>query len=133
MFECCTLLDLFFFKQKTAYEMRISYWSSDVCSSDLLRRWSPDRLAETGGFSLWRTDDGVHWEPVTRDGFGNKFNWGGRTFASTPHGLFVGTANPFGPRLAMRRDGEWQYGFNPRGGCEVWLGSKQHHEPADAP
>src|SRR3546814_3701559 len=28
----------FFFKQKTAYEMRISDWSSDVCSSDLHRR-----------------------------------------------------------------------------------------------
>src|SRR3546814_17426052 len=27
----------FFFKQKTAYEMRISDWSSDVCSSDVLR------------------------------------------------------------------------------------------------
>src|SRR3546814_10078259 len=27
---------MFFFKQKTAYEMRISDWSSDVCSSDLL-------------------------------------------------------------------------------------------------
>src|SRR3546814_9415999 len=31
----------FFFKQKTAYEMRISDWSSDVCSSDLM-------LAEKG-------------------------------------------------------------------------------------
>src|SRR3546814_7408411 len=30
MFSC-----FFFFKQKTAYEMRISDWSSDVCSSDL--------------------------------------------------------------------------------------------------
>src|SRR3546814_4419805 len=30
---CCRLF--FFFKQKTAYEMRISDWSSDVCSSDL--------------------------------------------------------------------------------------------------
>src|SRR3546814_20627491 len=29
---------IFFFKQKTAYEMRISDWSSDVCSSDLLTR-----------------------------------------------------------------------------------------------
>src|SRR3546814_5043756 len=28
---------VFFFKQKTAYEMRISDWSSDVCSSDLLK------------------------------------------------------------------------------------------------
>src|SRR3546814_16903305 len=29
----------FFFKQKTAYEMRISDWSSDVCSSDLWPPW----------------------------------------------------------------------------------------------
>src|SRR3546814_5105372 len=33
----------FFFKQKTAYEMRISDWSSDVCSSDLLRKASSRR------------------------------------------------------------------------------------------
>src|SRR3546814_10726441 len=32
MLLCC----VFFFKQKTAYEMRISDWSSDVCSSDLI-------------------------------------------------------------------------------------------------
>src|SRR3546814_9034642 len=31
----------FFFNQKTAYEMRISDWSSDVCSSDLLARGDP--------------------------------------------------------------------------------------------
>src|SRR3546814_2600670 len=31
---CCYVF--FFFKQKTAYEMRISDWSSDVCSSDLI-------------------------------------------------------------------------------------------------
>src|SRR3546814_7968472 len=31
----CLCLCFFFFKQKTAYEMRISGWSSDVCSSDL--------------------------------------------------------------------------------------------------
>src|SRR3546814_5414843 len=38
IFSCmvCFLLFFFFFKQKTAYEMRISDWSSDVCSSDLL-------------------------------------------------------------------------------------------------
>src|SRR3546814_854136 len=38
----------FFFKQKTAYEMRISDWSSDVCSSDLLahqRGAQPDLAA----------------------------------------------------------------------------------------
>src|SRR3546814_10433810 len=31
----CLIVCFFFFKQKTAYEMRISDWSSDVCSSDL--------------------------------------------------------------------------------------------------
>src|SRR3546814_2352044 len=31
----CVVCFFFFFKQKTAYEMRISDWSSDVCSSDL--------------------------------------------------------------------------------------------------
>src|SRR3546814_4172544 len=31
----CLFVCFFFFKQKTAYEMRISDWSSDVCSSDL--------------------------------------------------------------------------------------------------
>src|SRR3546814_9005247 len=38
MIEVVVMLDafLFFFKHKTAYEMRISDWSSDVCSSDLL-------------------------------------------------------------------------------------------------
>src|SRR3546814_12014289 len=57
---------IFFFKQKTAYEVRISDWSSDVCSSDL-GRW---RVAETladavaaiaheagqRAFTRWRTD-----------------------------------------------------------------------------
>src|SRR3546814_8835195 len=32
----CCIFVIFFFKQKTAYEMRISDWSSDVCSSDLM-------------------------------------------------------------------------------------------------
>src|SRR3546814_7033947 len=42
MFLVCYYI-FFFFKQKTAYEMRISDWSSDVCSSDLVQdvgRWS---------------------------------------------------------------------------------------------
>src|SRR3546814_8341139 len=35
LFGTFTLEIVFFFKQKTAYEVRISDWSSDVCSSDL--------------------------------------------------------------------------------------------------
>src|SRR3546814_5784197 len=34
-FVLVNVICVFFFKQKTAYEMRISDWSSDVCSSDL--------------------------------------------------------------------------------------------------
>src|SRR3546814_3311391 len=37
---CCLCELFFFFKQKTAYEMRISDWSSDVCSSDLVLGFS---------------------------------------------------------------------------------------------
>src|SRR3546814_10495533 len=42
---CHSYFAIFFFKQKTAYEMRISDWSSDVCSSDLLR----DQFVADGG------------------------------------------------------------------------------------
>src|SRR3546814_15601397 len=41
----------FFFKQKTAYEMRISDWSSDVCSSDLYLN-EPRRVEEHGGGAI---------------------------------------------------------------------------------
>jgi hypothetical protein len=47
------------------------------------------------GFDIYYTTDGVTWRPLTRDGFGDKFNYGGRVVLSTPSGLFVGTANPF--------------------------------------
>src|SRR3546814_6221792 len=39
---------LWFCKQKTAYELRISDWSSDVCSSDLLHQRADRALAEAG-------------------------------------------------------------------------------------
>src|SRR3546814_5689149 len=44
----CSLF-FFFFKQKTAYEMRISDWSSDVCSSDLLADWPQPDMGPLGG------------------------------------------------------------------------------------
>src|SRR3546814_6280744 len=46
--ECvmsCLNVNVFFFKQKTAYKLRISDWSSDVCSSDLPARFEPVRVA----------------------------------------------------------------------------------------
>src|SRR3546814_8955446 len=41
-YMCTISIFVFFFKQKTAYEMRISDWSSDVCSSDLIDTSLPD-------------------------------------------------------------------------------------------
>jgi hypothetical protein len=93
----------------------------------MLRRWGKEELIRRfGGCELWRSADGVNWTPVTRSGFGNPYNWGIRTMASTPWGLFVATANPYGPMVAVQRGGKWQYVPNPRGGCEVYLGSKAH-------
>src|SRR3546814_8989520 len=50
----CVCSVFFFFKQKTAYEMRISDWSSDVCSSDL--SWALHGV-DLGHVDLALTDD----------------------------------------------------------------------------
>ena len=91
------------------------------------RQFTPDELGDwidlRGGFDLWRTSDGLEWKPVTRNGFGNPFNYGARTVRSTPRGLFVGTANPFAPKVARRSSTGWEYVNNPRGGAEIWFGA----------
>src|SRR3546814_17121183 len=56
------LVMFFFFKQKTAYEMRISDWSSDVCSSDLLktlREMTRAMLLDRGFGRVETCDDGA--------------------------------------------------------------------------
>src|SRR3546814_4801852 len=50
----------FFFKQKTAYEMRISDWSSDVCSSDLYV-FAAKRAAATLAAALGKTVQSQTW------------------------------------------------------------------------
>src|SRR3546814_6387351 len=61
----------FFFKQKTAYEMRISDWSSDVCSSDLV--WTSREGVEYAWFNNVETKPGIgypkDWE--------NQNHWNG--------------------------------------------------------
>src|SRR3546814_2307256 len=52
----CVCLCIFFFKQKTAYEMRISDWSSDVCSSDLLANFETYDVGKH-----WRTRRSGAW------------------------------------------------------------------------
>src|SRR3546814_6997173 len=59
---CCFISFFFFFKQKTAYEMRISDWSSDVCSSDLDPGGERGRLV--GGDRRRRLPDGAVYVPI---------------------------------------------------------------------
>ncbi|MHC4455476.1 MAG: class I SAM-dependent methyltransferase [Planctomycetota bacterium] len=84
-----------------------------------------------GGFDLWRTRDGDHWFPVTQNGFGNPYNMGVRTLISTPVGLFLGTANPFGPEVAVKRATGWHYELNLNGGLEIFLGKRSPPENPD--
>jgi len=63
------------------------------------------------GFDFFETADGWHYAPITLTGFDDKFNCGLRSFAVTPYGLFVGTAN------------NWY-------GLQIWRGTPKDH-PAD--
>src|SRR3546814_3354600 len=59
--------------QNTAYEMRISDWSSDVCSSDLLPPRRPEWMFRSAGFRVlyeteWDFGDGVKCPAVIVDG-----------------------------------------------------------------
>src|SRR3546814_3913963 len=68
------LFVFFFFKQKTAYEMRISDWSSDVCSSDLSTdildgRFGYYDLAHRGNYERSDLVEGLgntHWRSEER-------------------------------------------------------------------
>src|SRR3546814_10528203 len=75
---------VFFFKQKTAYEMRISDWSSDVCSSDLgarknlrLLKWLKQTQSASVGRSKTIFDEGEIVMASTGDQAGVKpaRNW----------------------------------------------------------
>ncbi|RIK56655.1 MAG: hypothetical protein DCC57_02975 [Chloroflexi bacterium] len=57
---------------------------------------NPERgptLRPVMGFDLYRSANGRDFVPVTRTGFGDKFNFGVRSLEVTPYGLFLGTAN----------------------------------------
>src|SRR3546814_4167709 len=104
-------LVFFFFKQKTAYELRISDWSSDVCSSDLLSRIAElqigrlaKRLAERR-LTLEVTPEALQW--LADEGMDP-------AYGARPLRRLVQTA--IGDRLAKEigratgRERVWQYG-----------------------
>src|SRR3546814_4403935 len=93
MFTCGSFVRIyrivvFFFKQKTAYEMRISDWSSDVCSSDLPVDSRPRRARRGGGAPA---SGAVAGECPWRDRVGR----GGAAIAPhpTPQGAEIGRAS----------------------------------------
>src|SRR3546814_18237333 len=67
------LVCFFFFKQKTAYEMRISDWSSDVCSSDLDARLDAHNgwRCDAGGRGSQRSGDDARQEHLPDPGVGH--------------------------------------------------------------
>src|SRR3546814_9254686 len=81
----------FFFKQKTAYEMRISDWSSDVCSSD-----------------LWNPADGCVWFVDIKKPAVHRWRWADGASASWPMPEPVGFVVPraTGGRSEERRGGK---------------------------
>src|SRR3546814_6144258 len=89
---CCVCV-VFVFKQKTAYEMRISDWSSDVCSSDLQVYGG---AGGSGGHVAARGAEAALFEPV-----------GGGPVVEVGAGL-VGGCLALGEVLDPRRGQVWQ-------------------------
>src|SRR3546814_1797310 len=90
------LFSFFFFKQKTAYDMRISDWSSDVCSSDLNDLLSGDNLSlqsiDLGSCDFWTASGDslavCHFHPFggVRCLSTSRKQWICSAFRSTPSG-----------------------------------------------
>jgi hypothetical protein len=83
-----------------------------VGTADQSTRWRripgmDEQLGWQYGFDLYATSDGYYFRPITITGFGDKFQMGIRTLASTPHGLFFGTVSFwYGLRIWQGTHGE---------------------------
>ncbi|MDP4164934.1 MAG: hypothetical protein Q8898_17710 [Bacillota bacterium] len=78
-------------------------WLVKLLPLDQLGGGFLDKIKESFGFDLWRSPDGLHWNPVALDGLAIPHNYGARNlFVTTEDRLYLGTANPFD-------------------GCEVWV------------
>src|SRR3546814_9284055 len=88
---------VFFFKQKTAYEMRISDWSSDVCSSDL-------RMLQKAGLDFTILEAGDHASGSWRAYFDSL-----TLFSPTAYSALPDRAMPGDPEAYPRRDAVADY------------------------
>jgi len=75
--------------------------------------WSADNAEQVAfapfwsqefGTDLWSTTDGIHWTSVSKIGLGDGYNTGTRSFATTPFGLYMGTAREVGGSQAFLLD-----------------------------
>ena len=78
---------------KSTYGFAVNNLSVSQIAS-MLKMMNYMRKAERG-FDLYVTEDGVNFETITTDGFGDPYNYGLRVFAVTDQGLCIGTGNPF--------------------------------------
>src|SRR3546814_6058278 len=99
----CVFVDMFFFKQKTAYELRISDWSSDVCSSDLTGLGGRidismlESMAEWMSYPLYYSFDGA--SPPPRNGASHSTIY--------PYGPFA-AGDGKTVMLGLQNEREWQ-------------------------
>src|SRR3546814_21160759 len=134
---CC----FFFFKQKTAYEMRISDWSSDVCSSDLITGEPPAFCAGADLSHLSSSADGGAESGLRAiyEGFLRIGRSPLPTIAAV-HGAAVGAGMNLAPLCDVRLASPkarfntrfLQLGLHPGGG-HTWLFPRIPRPPAVAP
>lgn len=86
--------------------------SIDAGDTPVISRLIQLMLRYFGGADLWKSRDGIHWVPVTINGFDNYLNFGFRRLLSVQEGdtrgLVLGTSNAFTG--------------DPHGGCEILIG-----------
>src|SRR3546814_1082346 len=98
-----------FFKQKAAYEMRISEWSSDVCSSDLKNVLMVERgpfLEQDGGSFAWVVEGGSATRRPIQDGASSLSNVEIVSGLEEGDRIVVSGTDKFGNAEQVRLNGE---------------------------
>src|SRR3546814_4907664 len=99
----CNVLRLFFFfKQKAAYEMRISDWSSDVCSSDLTER-GYDKMY--GARPMSRLIQEKIKQPLAEELLFGKLLHGGEVDVTVKDGQLAFQLTPAAPKKPRKKGG----------------------------
>ncbi|MCM8822633.1 MAG: hypothetical protein NC831_07490 [Candidatus Omnitrophica bacterium] len=94
----CATFDIRSFLKYINDETLIAFGIEDPVARERILQ-AAEMLAQANnnpaGFDMYFTYDGVNWQPLTRDGFGDQFNYGARVMKATKSEMYVGTANPF--------------------------------------